>query len=258
MAAKVHRRLRQIDPRVAGHLFLHIDADRLQFTQRCTQIGFGLKIVGGPHLFGAADCVDQPETGLLDYLLESAAQKTLHVIGEIQSDLGELCARLSNTFHISGHVLQLRALGEIVFGQLRSEILQFGVAPNDQSCKQKRRTGFVATNVINGMLNSLLMQAPWELNAFRNSLATCVKSQKNNCDISKLLLRACLCDVRMADVQTLNRVPHASRALPISANNFNGRRDDISAACKLRLWQLDSSNNNTFDRLFFNCLIWKV
>lgn len=39
----------------------------------------------------------------------------------------------------------------------------------------------------------------------------------------------------IAALHTLSNVPQASRSLPISANNFNGRLDERSAACKLRL-----------------------
>lgn len=101
----------------------------------------------------------------------------------------------------------------------------------------------------------LLMQAACEWNIFRNSLATCARSQKNNCEISKLLRRACRCDARMAAVHTFNRAPHASRALFMSASSFRGRRDDIKAACKLRVWQLDNSSSSTDAKLFFNCFI---
>lgn len=81
----------------------------------------------------------------------------------------------------------------------------------------------------------LLMQAACEWNIFRYSLATWAKSQKNNCEISKLLRRACRCDARMADEHTFNKAPHASRALLMSASNLSGRRDDIKAACRLRV-----------------------
>lgn len=39
------------------------------------------------------------------------------------------------------------------------------------------------------------MQAAWLVNAFRNSLPTCAKSQKNNSEIAKLFRLACRCDV---------------------------------------------------------------
>ena len=79
------------------------------------------------------------------------------------------------------------------------------------------------------------MQAPLFLNAFKNSLATCAKSQKNSCDISKLFRRAWRCDDLIAAVHTFNMVPHASRSLFISASNFSFTRDDINAAYKLRV-----------------------
>lgn len=101
----------------------------------------------------------------------------------------------------------------------------------------------------------LLIHAACKWNIFKNSLATCAKSQKNNCEISKLLLRAWRCDARMADEQTFSRAPHASRAFFMSLNSLSGRRDDMSAACKLRVWQFANSSRSIVAKLLFNCLI---
>lgn len=79
------------------------------------------------------------------------------------------------------------------------------------------------------------MHAACWLNAFRNSIPTWAKSQKNSSEIPKLLRLACRCDVRIAELQTRNSVPHASRSLPIEANSFSGRLDERRAACRLRL-----------------------
>lgn len=82
-----------------------------------------------------------------------------------------------------------------------------------------------------------------------------MRSQKNNCDIPKLLRRAWRCDVRMADEQTCSIKLQACRDFPISTNNFNGRREDINTVLRLRFWPCESSNNNALAKLSFSDFI---
>lgn len=88
--AKVHRRRRQIDPRVARHLRFHIDAHRLHVDQRFAQPRCRLQIVRLPDLLGATDSLDEADARLLDDLLEAVAQQAFHVVGEVETDVGEL------------------------------------------------------------------------------------------------------------------------------------------------------------------------
>uniref|UniRef100_T1GQ33 Uncharacterized protein n=1 Tax=Megaselia scalaris TaxID=36166 RepID=T1GQ33_MEGSC len=78
----------------------------------------------------------------------------------------------------------------------------------------------------------LLTQAPWSLNALKNSLTTNTTSQKNKSDICALLLLASRCALLIEVVHIFNNVPHACRALPISAKSFKGRLAEVNIACK--------------------------
>lgn len=156
MTTKIYGRLRQIDPGVAGHLWLHIDAECIEFPQNGTQIGFGLQIVRLPHLFGATDRFNKADTWFVDDLFECWTQQTFHVIQQIQTDFAQLGARLPYTVHTFGHRLQLWPSIQIVFYQLRCKILQFVITPNDQCCD--------TTNPKKGRKIGQLLVADWDGN----------------------------------------------------------------------------------------------